>query len=139
MGTPVDGLEAKTVHPHADQPAIHQPERISSSLDELSKGQAADGGCIAGKDNRKSDLCAQWKAADAAADAAWSAYAAFWAAIAGLLIGALTLIAAGLAAKFARDAAVHTETGADEARRAADAAENALELSRQVAHSDRPC
>lgn len=33
--------------------------------------------CNQGEDNRESDLCAQWKAADAAADSAWWAMASF--------------------------------------------------------------
>jgi hypothetical protein len=136
FAAPGNGKEPQTAQPNGDQRIIHQLERIAATLDKVSQERPADAGCRAGKDNRQSDLCAQWKAADAAAESAWSAYAAFWAAIVGLLIGALTLIAAGFAAKFARDAAIHTEAGANEAKRAADAAEQSLESSREVAQSD---
>ncbi|BCG94449.1 hypothetical protein MesoLj131a_33130 [Mesorhizobium sp. 131-2-1] len=61
--------------------------------------------CRAGVDNRNSDLCAQWKAADAAQQSA------MWAGI-GTLIGGLTFAAAVAAAIYARRAAKHTETGA---------------------------
>lgn len=42
-----------------------------------------DPGCPDRKDDRHSDLCAQWKAADAAADASWWAMAAFYLGVAG--------------------------------------------------------
>ena len=69
--------------------------------------------CQRGADNRSSNLCAEWKAADAAADAAqWS----YWQMIAGwgsVMVGFVTLLAAVAAAKYARDAAGHTKRGAD--------------------------
>ena len=71
--------------------------------------------CKAGTDLRTSDLCAQWKAADAAAN---SAYYSLWQLIVaaiGLLVGAGTLVAAFIAARYAKRAA-------DEAKRSADAA-----------------
>lgn len=43
---------------------------IVSTIIQVAKTTEKDGGCQEGKDKRDSDLCAQWKAADAAADAA---------------------------------------------------------------------
>lgn len=72
-----------------------------------SEGQGADDlnkECRPGEDNRKSDLCAQWKAADAAADSAeYSLH--------GLFVGAITMVAAIAAAVFAKLASDHTRTG----------------------------
>lgn len=65
----------------------------------------SDAGCDKDHDDRKSDLCAQWKAADAAADSAEAAWLQFWA---GSIIGILTLLAASAAAVYARAAANHT-------------------------------
>lgn len=77
-----------------------------------------DLGCEAGQDNRRSDLCAQWKAADAAQESAsWTART-FWLALFGTAIGGGTLFAAFAAARYARDAA-------REARRSANIAADA--------------
>jgi hypothetical protein len=80
--------------------------------------------CRAGIDRRSSDLCAQWKAADAAAR---SADAAWLFGYVGGGIGLLTLLAAGAAAFFARNAAIHTERGANAA---GEAVERAIEANR---------
>lgn len=64
--------------------------------------------CHPGEDDRTSDLCAQWKAADASARAAsWGASVglATWI---GVILGFGTLVAAALAAKYAGDAALAT-------------------------------
>lgn len=68
--------------------------------------------CERGNDQRQSDLCAQWKAADAANKAA---DLTFWFGIIGSIIGFLTLSAAVAAAWFARKAARHGERGSDAA------------------------
>lgn len=47
---------------------------ITSPIVQLAKPTEKDGGCQEGKDKRDSDLCAQWKAADAASDAAQYAF-----------------------------------------------------------------
>lgn len=96
--------------------------RIATAL-EMTTAEAKDQGCQRGLEERKSDLCAQWKAADAATSAANAAWVL---GILGALIGAATLIAAAKAAIYAKEAARHTEAGANEARRGADAAEKAL-------------
>lgn len=75
--------------------------------------------CEKGDEKRYSDLCAQWRAADAARESAFWTAASFWAAFFGLIVGAVTVSAAVAAALFARDAADHT-------KRSADAAEAAL-------------
>lgn len=75
--------------------------------------------CPRGAENRKSDLCAQWKSADAASEAArWTAHT-FWLSLVGTVVGAGTLIAAFLAARYAKNAA-------GEARRAADIARDSF-------------
>lgn len=83
--------------------------------------------CKVGDDNRSSDLCAQWKAADAAAQGAKAAdRSALWAQLTGiftfvgLIVGAVTMGAAIAAAMFAREAAEHTEAGAKAASEAVD-------------------
>lgn len=88
--------------------------------------------CKTGDDRRYSDLCAQWKAADAAAASAYWTKSQFWA---GLLLGLLTLGAAVAAAFYARAAAVHADRSANEAKRSADAAQDQMALARQM---DRP-
>lgn len=84
--------------------------------------------CQPGVDNRKSDLCAQWKAADAAADSARWTRLAFWASLAGLGVGLATLAAAIVAAKGAWDAARYTAITANEAKDANLIARNAIDL-----------
>lgn len=85
--------------------------------------------CEKGKDNRRSDLCAQWKAADAANLAA---QVALRVGIGGLLVGALTLAAAVAAALFARKAALETEKGAQAAMEAVEATREANEITRSA-------
>ena len=84
------------------------------------RGATIDVGCPPGRDVRSSDLCAQWKAADAASEGArW----AWWQVIlgaAGICLGTLTMAAAIAAAIYARRAA-------EEAGRSAKAAVDAHE------------
>ena len=72
--------------------------------------------CPKGQDNRNSDLCAQWKAADAAADAVQVSWYQFFLGGAGLVVGFLTLIAAAAAAIYARNAANYTKRSAESYR-----------------------
>jgi hypothetical protein len=112
---------------------------IASAIEEANKRPEPDAGCQPGQDDRRSDLCAQWKAADAASDSAWWTKSTFWLAIVGTLIGGGTLGAASYAAWYAKRAAEHTETGAIEAKRAANAAEETLSETRTAnATSLRP-
>lgn len=88
--------------------------------------------CVAGQDDRTSDLCAQWKAADATKEAADWTRLAYWLVLVGTVFGGLTLLAAVAAARYARDAALHTKYGAE-------AANNSFELTRrQIFIENRP-
>lgn len=70
--------------------------------------------CERGFDNRRSDLCAQWKAADAAIEGAkWAMWTFF--------VTAGAFIAAGAAAIYAQRAAIATERTADIARATGEA------------------
>ncbi|MNK31863.1 hypothetical protein D3C87_503070 [compost metagenome] len=81
--------------------------------------------CLPGYDLRSSDLCAQWKAADAASEsAAWTARN-FWLSLLGTVVGAGTLLAAFMAAIYAKHAA-------KEARRSADIAKDAFIASERA-------
>jgi hypothetical protein len=61
--------------------------------------------CDPGSEKRDSDLCAQWKAADAAKKAAdWSVYLG----LAASFVAILTLAAAVMAARYAKDATLET-------------------------------
>ena len=99
-----------------DQPASEQANsaelaRIATVLEKLPESPTPDAGCNAGHDDRSSDLCAQWKAADAALSSAVWTKNTFFAGIAGLVIGGLTLFAAGFAAWYARNAWLETRRG----------------------------
>jgi hypothetical protein len=109
---------------------------MASSLREANEPSHLDKPCDEGDDQRSSDLCAQWKAADAAKSAANATW--FFGAL-GSLIGSLTLAAAWSAAKWAKKAAEHTEVGAKEAgnsviaaRRANRNASEANDISREA-------
>lgn len=110
-------------------------QSISRSLEKTNKTSEYNPSCTPGQDNRRSDLCAQWKAADSAYEAATWTRRAYWLVLLGTVIGAATLGAAVAAAKYARDAAAHTEAGSREAKRAADAAEAGLSHARHVAET----
>ena len=99
---------------------------ISASLQRANEPDRTTKPCSADKDDRNSDLCAQWKAADAAAKAAEASWWQVYLGAGGVSVGLLTLIAAGAAAYYAREAARHTDRGANEAGRAAKAAEDTL-------------
>ena len=111
------GLVLAAHHPNAEAQAQHRDsqERGARALESIATryNEQAEGAkrspeskpCRSGDDQRNSDLCAQWKAADAAADSAW------WAAIGGFasaVSSALVLIALYLAFRsnwIARDTA----------------------------------
>jgi hypothetical protein len=76
-------------------------------------------------ENRSSDLCAQWKAADAAAESAKYTKYSFRLGVAGLGVGFLTLLAAAAAALFAKKAS-------EEAKRSADVADHAVKTSKNL-------
>ncbi|MET3612211.1 hypothetical protein ABID16_000516 [Rhizobium aquaticum] len=81
--------------------------------------------CRENEDNRSSDLCAQWKAADAAKASVDWARRSYFVSIGGTLIGFLTLVAAAAAAVFAKKAA-------DETKRSADAAHDSVAETRRI-------
>jgi hypothetical protein len=110
-------------------------KEISTSLKEAQKSDQTAKPCKPGETDRNSDLCAQWKAADAASegaeaakDAAKSSQDQVLVGWIGLLLGFVTMLAAIGAAYWAKNAAQHTESGAKEAQ-------NANLLTRE---SDRP-
>lgn len=109
--------------PHTD--VQRQLERIATIIEKQPVAPTPDRGCQPGHDNRQSDLCAQWKAADAAAESANWAFWTLIASIIGLALGAGTLFAAWRAAHWAKRAAAETQ-------RTADAADKSLEHSRSV-------
>ncbi len=94
-------------------------KHIAAALEKLPQASHPDTGCNQGKDNRKSDLCAQWKAADAAKESADWTRRTFKLSVAGLVVGFLTLAAAAFAAWYARHAAIETKRSADFAGRMA--------------------
>jgi hypothetical protein len=108
----------------------------------------SDAGCERNNDQRSSDLCAQWKAADAAYDSARWAWWQLLLGGVGLILGAATMAAAIFAALYAKRAAVATEqtvkiaqdaaTGAGEAlmiaERNANAAAEQVKVAKETAH-----
>jgi hypothetical protein len=101
---------------------------LNSTLQNANKPDEGAKPCAKGEDNRNSDLCAQWKAADAAADGVDWTRRSFWLGVAGLCVGLLTLGAAGAAAYFAYRAAEETRRGADAAERSLQHARTATDL-----------
>lgn len=98
------------------------PKRISTAEDAPS---TLNQPCAPGQNLRSSDLCAQWQAADAAsASATWTART-FWLSLFGTVFGAGTLIAAFMAATYAKHAASEARRSADIARESYVAAERA--------------
>jgi len=87
-------------------------DRIATAI-ERSKSDIPDRGCPNGEEIRQSDLCAQWKAADAAQESADWGRRTFYLAIGGTIIGFATLIAAVKAGQFAKEAAIHTDVSND--------------------------
>lgn len=96
---------------------------IATAIKETNKNSQPDAGCEPGRDDRHSDLCAQWKAADAANNT-------FWLGVVGTAIGFMTLAAAVFAAWYARHAAVET-------RRSANAAERAIAFADDAGRQER--
>lgn len=125
-------LGAASQPPKADrekptQSASQQVEQsladMAASLREANKPSDLEQPCKEGDNKRSSDLCAQWKAADAARSAANATW--LFGAL-GSLIGGFTLAAAWSAAKWARRAAEETKRTADLAELASKDSEAAL-------------
>jgi len=114
-------------------------KEIAAALKDANKPDDTTKPCGKNEDNRSSDLCAQWKAADAARGSAIWAERTFWLGIGGLVVGFLTLIAAGAAAFFAHKAAVETQKGANAAIDAVTETRNANAIAREaLEEQDRP-
>lgn len=64
---------------------------VASAIREAAKPAEKDGGCTQGHDKRESDLCAQWKAADAARDAAEYGFWALFVSTVGTVLLVWTL------------------------------------------------
>lgn len=82
-------LEAQPKQPAPQERSAKALENIAATYDKQAKGSEGspiDRECAPGDNQRKSDLCAQWKAADAATDSAW------WAAVGGFASAMSTLL-----------------------------------------------
>lgn len=120
------------------QPQNTQAQALSAADVGSPTSSSQDTGCDKGTDNRASDLCAQWKAADAARDSAEWAWWQVVAGFIGLVVGGGTLIAAWRAAHWAKKAAEHTETAAIEAKKSAEIAERSLIVTQRAMLYVRP-
>lgn len=129
LSGPANSQKPEPNQGQASDNAVGQPDRTAATFEKLPISPAPDKGCERGQDDRQSDLCAQWKAADAAADSATWAYWTFWTGLLGLVIGGGTLFAAWRAAHWAKEAANHSQASALEGKRAAD---SAVEANRNV-------
>ena len=105
------------------------------ALPKAPEPEPKDAGCPNGKDRRNSDLCAQWKAADAAFDAARAGERQTIIGWIGLLLGFVTMGAALAAAWYAKRAAVATESTVAIASEAAEGADTALAIAERNAEA----
>lgn len=112
----------------AEQAIANSLENVATAIERGNEPPSYNPDCPKGADDRRSDLCAQWKAADAAHEAASWASWTWYLLLVGTVIGAATLGAAAAAAYFAKKAADHTETGAV-------AATNTLAHAREVSET----
>ncbi len=87
-------------------------------IDDSKKSYGLESPCEPGEDNRNSDLCAQWKAADAAFESAEWERLNFSLGVGGVITGLVTLASAIAAAFFAK--------------RASDAAWRAVNVTRDI-------
>lgn len=111
------GLIALVGEPHdtraqeQDQPQTEQmqiPPPLFGLTDQAHKPDQLTAPCEPGSDNRNSDLCAQWKAADAANQSAYWSGPTYRLGVAGIGIGLFTLAAAVAAAIFTGQTVVVT-------------------------------
>lgn len=123
-----------------------QAKQEASAANDPATAEQGDGGdqlyaaCRPGEDNRESDLCAQWKAADSAAEAAvWTRRTGRFTGW-GLAIGFVTMAAAIAAAVFAALASKHTRRGANIAEQQLSAAVTPIlrvEIRGAIVENDR--
>lgn len=130
VASPCLGQERAADQAKPGNTAAAQLDRIANAVENLPKATPPDGGCESGHEDRQSELCAQWKAADAAIEAAQAAWYQFYLGVGGLLVGLATFIAAVAAAIFARKAAIETEKGAQAAIDAVGETKKANQIAR---------
>jgi hypothetical protein len=92
--------------------------------------------CRPGEDDRTSELCAQWKAADAGDKAAYWARWSFFLGIIGTLGLLWTLYYTRKAVRLAGSASQDTQTGLAIAARNADAAAEQVKIARETAQAE---
>jgi hypothetical protein len=124
---------ADTKQAQAAQPEASKADNTDLIASITDRSESKDQGCKQGQDDRQSDLCAQWKAADATNDAARSSATQTFIGWIGLLLGGITMGAAIAAALYARRAAVATEKTVNIAQDAAAGAESALNIANRNA------
>ena len=139
LTSPSYGQERQADKDNPERNTPSQLGRIAAAIEKQPIASAPDGGCQPGQDDRQSDLCAQWKAADAAAESARWNFWTFIASIIGIIVGGGTLFAAWRAAHWAKEAAKHTETSALEGKRAADAAEKSVAETQRIGEAQVRC
>lgn len=107
---PPNGENASSIERQAQGQISDALKGIDASIQKAAKPDITNKPCTDGKDHRDSDLCAQWKAADAAASAALAAWVigGF-----GLLVAGATLVAAIQAARWAKGAVEETKRSAN--------------------------
>jgi len=113
----------------AEQVPANAGERADPPVQRRDESPKAEKPCAKGQDDRSSDLCAQWKAADAAELSAIWTIRTFWLGVGGLFVGFFTLMAAVAAAWFARNAAVEAAKSAQAGADAVIAASEANKLA----------
>jgi hypothetical protein len=94
LATSPEQNAASSDRSQSEQASAQTLQNIATAIKVANERQQLDTGCGAGQEARDSDLCAQWKAADAAADSAWWAWAS---GVVGFLSLGGVLVALGLA------------------------------------------
>ncbi len=106
LASPSYGQNGKPDQPPPLGNSNPQLERIASAVEKQPVATAPDRGCQPGHDDRRSDLCAQWKAANAAADGAiWTK----WGVWIGIIGSSLLLWQIMLTRKAVEDTSEATE------------------------------
>jgi hypothetical protein len=96
---------------NSTQTVSAKPQGADPASPKQEVAQRPDPGCNDRRDNRDSDLCAQWKAADAAYDAARAGESQVLIGWIGLVLGFITMGAAIAAAVYAKSAAGSARDG----------------------------
>lgn len=124
-------LAAAQKHPEPSQPSNQKGASAVPTTQQTAPLKKVDKPCFPGSENGLSCDGVAAKAAVAQAQSAAVQSAAVWP---QFVVGAATLLAAAVAAYYAREAARHTEKGALEAKRSADTAQEALVEARKTSH-----